>query len=178
LNIISDQELIKKVLSGEDAQYGQLVKRYQKAVYSIAKRYLRNHDDADEVAQETFLRAYFSLKTYNSRYRFYTWLLRITINLCHDALKKQQRYVPLDENKESDAMNDPLEQTVQNDSCTRIRSEIDELPKEQREVILLRVNSDLSYEEIGNILNIPQGTVMSRLFRGRKALAERLEDII
>jgi len=174
----SDSELIEKVLSGEDAHYGVLVKRYQRAIYSIAARYLRNHVEADEVAQETFIRAYFSLKTYNNKYRFYTWLLRITINLCHDARKKQQRCVPLEDNHGLDGSEDPLEKTIQGDSCARIRSEIEGLPKEQKDVILLRVDKELSYEEIGNVLDIPVGTVMSRLHRGRKVLLERLKDIL
>lgn len=178
MNTFNDQEIVDKVLSGEDVLYSQLVKRYQKAVYSIAFKYLRTHDEADEVAQETFIRAYFSLKTYDSQYRFYTWLLRITVNLCHNSLRKRKKYAPLEENMKSDEFDDPLEITVQEDSCVKIRDKIDDLPEDQREVILLRVDKELSYEEISKILKIPLGTVMSRLFRARKALLEKLKDLI
>lgn len=177
MNVLSDQELIEKVLSGEDAFYGQLVNRYQRAVYSVAIRYLRQHEAGDDVAQETFIRAYFSLKTYDNRYRFYTWLLRITINLCHDAAKKQQKYIPLND-LQIQASDNPLENVAQQDSCNKIREEIDRLPADQRDILLLRVDRELSYEEISKVLNIPLGTVMSRLFRGRKTLMERLKYII
>lgn len=178
LETLSDQELIEKVLSGQDAHYSQLVKRYQRAIYSTAARYLRYHAAADEVSQETFIKAYFSLKTYNNQYRFYTWLVRITINLCHDAVKKQQRYVALEENQQLTDSDDPLENAIQNDSCLRIRNEIDGLPNDQREVILLRADKELSYQEIAQALDLPVGTVMSRLHRGRKTLMEKLKDII
>lgn len=178
METLSDQELIEKVLSGQDAYYSQLVKRYQRAVYSTAARYLRSHAAADEAAQETFIKAYFSLKTYDSQYRFYTWLVRIIINLCHDAAKKQQRYVALEEDHRLSDSDDPLENAIQNDSCRRIRNQIDGLPNNQREIILLRVDKELSYEEISRVLKIPLGTVMSRLFRGRKTLMDRLRDVI
>lgn len=176
---LSDQEIIDQVLSGDDEAYGHLVKRYQRAVYSVARRYLRSHLAADDVAQEAFIRAFFSLKSYDSRFRFYTWLVRITINLCHDTVKREGRYLPLAaENEAADNSADPLEAAVQSDACQRIRREIDELPLDQREVILLRADRELSYQEIGRVLGIPAGTVMSRLFRGRQTLARRLKGII
>ncbi len=178
METLTDQELIDKVLSGQDAYYSQLMKRYQRAIYSTAARYLRNHAAADEAAQETFIKAYFLLKSYDSQYRFYTWLVRITINLCHDAAKRQQRYVSLEEDHQLSDSHDPLENVIQNDSCQRIRNEIDGLPNDQREIILLRVDKELSYEEISRILKIPLGTVMSRLFRGRKTLMERLRNVV
>jgi RNA polymerase sigma-70 factor (ECF subfamily) len=174
---LSDQEIIARVLSGDDALYGRLVERYQRAVYSVARRYLRSHMAADDVAQETFIRAFFSLKSYDCRFRFYTWLIRIAINLCHDAAKREGRYLPLEGN-ESLSPDDPLEAAVQGDSCQRIRKEIDSLPPDQREVILLRADRELSYQEIGRTLGIPAGTVMSRLHRGRQALARKLKGMI
>jgi RNA polymerase sigma-70 factor (ECF subfamily) len=178
LENLSDQQLIDAVLSGEDARYSLLVKRYQRAVYVIAIRYLQDHEAADDIVQETFIKAYFSLKTYNNQYRFYTWVLRITVNLCHDARKKMDRYMPLDDNQQSSVGEDPLENTIQNDACNKIRNEISDLPDDQRDIILLRVDKELSYEEISQVLNIPLGTVMSRLFRGRKTLMERLKGIL
>jgi RNA polymerase sigma-70 factor (ECF subfamily) len=177
LDNLSDQEIIDRVLSGDDGAYGHLVKRYQRAVYSVARRYLRSHPAADDIAQETFLRAYSSLKGYDRRFRFYTWLIRITINLCHDTARREGRYLPLDGERE-EAPGNPLETLVQEDACRRIRKEIAELPPDQREVILLRADRELSYQEIGQVLGIPAGTVMSRLFRGRQTLARRLKGII
>ena len=93
----TDQALIEQTLAGDNQAFNLLITRYQKAVYSSAARILRDHDLADEAAQETFVKAYFALKQYDQNYKFYTWLLRICLNLCYDQLKKQKRQAPLDE---------------------------------------------------------------------------------
>lgn len=174
----SDQELIKRVLAGDRRAYNPLVERYQRAIYSHARRMLRDHDQADEVAQETFVRAYVNLKKYDGRYRFYTWIITIATNLCHDALSARKRSQPLELVEEQASDCDPLEDTAGADSCQRIRAEIDRLPSEQRQVLLLRVDRELSYEEISRVLKIPVGSVMSRLFRARQKLAPRVKELL
>jgi len=174
----SDQELIRRVLAGDRQAYNPLVERYQRAVYALARRMLRDHDQADEVAQETFVRAYSSLRRYDGRYRFYTWIVTIATNLCYDALKERKRSQPLELTEEPASDCDPLEDAAGSDSCARIRAEIDHLPPEQRQVLLLRVDRDLSYQEISRALKIPVGSVMSRLFRARQKLAPRIKEIL
>jgi len=173
----TDQELIVRALAGDRSAFNPLVERYQRAVYLVARRMLRDHDLADEVAQEAFVKAYFNLAKYDSSYRFYTWIVRITMNLCYDTLKKHRREAPLELAAGKFSDDDPLEQAVQTDSCQRIRDEIDRLPREQREVLLLRVDRELSYQEISAVLRIPIGSVMSRLFRARQKLSHSLKDI-
>jgi RNA polymerase sigma-70 factor (ECF subfamily) len=174
----SDQELIKRVLAGERQAYNPLVERYQRAVYSLARRMLRDHDQADEVAQETFVRAYVNLKKYDRRYRFYTWIITIATNLCHDSLGASKRSQPLELAGEQASNCDPLEDTAGADTCSRIRDEIDRLPPEQRQVLLLRVDRELSYQEISKVMKIPVGSVMSRLFRARQRLAPRIREML
>ena len=155
-----------------------MVERYQRAIYSHARRMLRDHDQADEVAQETFVRAYVSLRKYDGRYRFYTWIITIAANLCKDALNARRRCQSLDAASEQASDCDPLQDAAGNDACARIRTEIDHLPPEQRQVFLLRVDRDLSYQEISKVMRIPIGSVMSRLFRARQRLAARIKDIL
>lgn len=173
----TDQELVKLSLSGDNRAYGLLVTRYQRAVYAACARVLKDHDQADDAAQEAFVKAYFALKQYDSRYKFYTWILRIALNLCYDQLKRLGRQAPLDETMES-GDDDPSEILASDDACRKIRREIERLPREQREIVILRVDKELSYEEIGRVLKIPPGTVMSRLFRARQALGEKLKEIL
>jgi len=173
----TDQALIEQTLAGDNLAFNLLVTRYQKAVYSAAARILRDHDLADEAAQETFVKAYFALKQYDQNYKFYTWLLRICLNLCYDQLKKQKRQAPLDEALEHPGP-DPAEMFAGDDACRKIRKEIDSLPMDQRMVVQLRVDKDLSYSEIGQALKIPIGTVMSRLSRARQTLGKRLKEIL
>jgi RNA polymerase sigma-70 factor (ECF subfamily) len=174
----SDQQLIEQALAGDGPAYGRLVTKYQRAIYALARRMLRDHDLADEAAQETFVKAYFALKQYDPSFRFYTWLSRIAFNLCCDSLKQRKRTIPLDIAPEPQSGDDPLEETEQNDTCARIRSQIDRLPHDQRAVLLLRVDKELSYEDISSVLRIPMGTVMSRLHRARQALSGALKDVL
>jgi RNA polymerase sigma-70 factor (ECF subfamily) len=173
----TDQEFVKLTLSGDNRAYNLLVTRYQKAIYAACARVLQDHDLADDAAQETFVKAYFALKQYDPQYKFYTWILRIALNLCYDQLKRLGRQAPLDESMES-GKDDPSEILASDDACVKIRREIGRLPKEQQEIIILRVDKELSYEEIGRVLKIPPGTVMSRLFRARQALGEKLKAIL
>ncbi len=175
---LSDQQLIEQTLAGDNRAYNQLVTRYQRAVYGLCRRMLRDHDLADEAAQEAFVKAYFALRQYDRSYRFYTWLSRIAFNLCCDALKERRRTVPLGESPEPQSADDPLASAVQSDATARIREQIDKLPADQRRIVLLRIDRELSYEEIGRMLRIPVGTVMSRLYRARQALYESLKDIL
>jgi len=173
----TDQKLIAQTLAGDNLAFNLLVTRYRKAVYAAAARILRDHDLADEAAQETFVKAYFVLKQYDGSYKFYTWILRICLNLCYDQLKKQKRQAPLDEALEHQGP-DPAEIFAGDDACQRIRKEIDNLPVDQRMVVQLRLDKDLSYSEIGQALKIPIGTVMSRLSRARQTLGKSLKEIL
>lgn len=175
---MDDQELIAQTLAGDSLAYGRLVTKYQRAIYALARRMLRDHDLADEAAQETFVKAYFALQQYDPSYRFYTWLSRIAFNRCCDELKQRRRTIPLGDAPEPQSGDDPLESAVRADTRVRVRSRINALPRDQRQIVLLRMDKDLSYEDIGKILKIPMGTVMSRLYRARQALYQSLKDVL
>ncbi len=175
---LSDQQLIEQTLAGDNRAYNQLVTRYQRAVYGLCRRMLRDHDLADEAAQESFVKAFFALQQYDRSYRFYTWLSRIAFHLCCDTLKERKRTVSLGAAPEPQSADDPLESAVRSDATARSRGQIDRLPPDQRRIVLLRIDRELSYEDIGRMLRIPVGTVMSRLYRARQALYASLKDIV
>jgi len=183
--IEDDKGLIAKAQEGDSYSFDLLVKKYQKKIYFLAYRMVRNHDAADDVAQETFINAYSSIKSFKLGYSFYTWLYRICMNLSINYLKRQKFVIsesqfeeevsPLEKETESE---DPLSLLVQKEQERKIEQAIDSLPPKYKTVFVLRVYEDLSYEEIAQALNISLGTVMSRLFRARERLQELLKDMV
>lgn len=145
-----------------------------RAVYSLGYRLLRNADDADDVAQETFVRAYQALDRYDERYTFYTWLRAIATRLAlNEIAKRRRRRTDGGEAFEaaaetiSGAERDPLEGIAGGELQAAIETALDEIPPDYRAVLVLRAYEDLSYAEIASTLEIPVGTVMSRLSRAR-----------
>jgi RNA polymerase sigma-70 factor (ECF subfamily) len=181
--IEEDQTLIAKAQGGDLHSFDLLVKKYQRKVYRLAYRILKNHDAADDIAQETFIKAYSSIKSFKLGYAFYTWLYRICLNLSINYLKRQKLVIsesqfaeetnPLEKETTSE---DPLSLLVKKEQETKIERAIDLLPPKYKAVFVLRVHEDLSYEEIAQTLKISLGTVMSRLFRARERLQALLRD--
>jgi len=185
-----DFDLIKRFLTGEEEAFNRLVLSYQNRVYGLCFRLTGNLDEAEEVAQEIFITVYKSLKNFRGDSRFSTWLYRITVNHC----KNRMKYLGRRGYFTSESVDQPVE--VENGEVARqIRSEdmdalsqmerkevqklvqdkIQELDEEHREVILLRDMEGLSYEEIAEILGLPEGTVKSRIHRARLELKAKLE---
>jgi RNA polymerase sigma-70 factor (ECF subfamily) len=183
--IEDDAELIAKAQEGDLFSFDHLVKKYQKRIYALAYRMMKNHDAADDIAQETFINAYLSIRSFKLGYGFYTWLYRICMNLSINYLKRQ-KFVISESQFEEGA--NPLEkETIDEDSLSllvqkeqgrKIEQAIDFLPPKYKAVFVLRVYEDLSYEEIAQTLKISVGTVMSRLFRARGKLQELLKDVV
>jgi len=183
--IEDDKGLIAKAQEGDLYSFDLLVKKYQKKIYFLAYRMVKNHDVADDMAQETFINAYSSIKSFKLGYSFYTWLYRICVNLSINYLKRQKFVIsesqfeeevsPLEKKTESE---DPLNLLVQKEQGKKIEQAIDSLPPKYKTVFVLRVYEDLSYEEIAQTLKISLGTVMSRLFRARERLQELLKDMV
>jgi len=183
--IEDDERLIAKAQEGDLYSFDLLVKKYQKKIYALAYRMVKNHDAADDMAQETFINAYSSIKSFKLGYSFYTWLYRICVNLSINYLKRQKFVIsesqfeeevsPLEKKTESE---DPLNLLVQKEQEKKIEQAIDSLPPKYKTVFVLRVYEDLSYEEIAQTLKISLGTVMSRLFRARERLQELLKDMV
>jgi RNA polymerase sigma-70 factor (ECF subfamily) len=180
-----DERLIAKAQEGDLFSFDQLVKKYQKKIYFLAYRMVKNHDAADDIAQETFINAYSSIKSFKLGYNFYTWLYRICMNLSINYLKRQKFVIPESQFEEETSplekettTEDPLSLLVQKERERKIEQAIDSLPPKYKAVFILKVYEDLSYEEIAQTLKISLGTVMSRLFRARERLQKLLKDTV
>ena len=181
-----DAELITRVLGGESAAYRPLVVRYQNRLHAMVTGMIRNPEDAKDIVQMAFVKAYQSLKSFRIDSSFYTWLYRIAMNLAIDHCRKnkRRRTTSFEEAVASRDEDGTLHEQHTDDSPSRlvqrkqlnerIYSALDELSDEGREIILLREVEGLSYKEIAESMGIPEGTVMSRLFYARKKLQQLL----
>lgn len=177
---------IERVLAGDTAAYEVLVRRYSGTLFRYLLRLVGRPDEAEDLAQEAFLRVYLSLASYDPTYRFSTWLFRIATNLALNRLRAERRCISLealDENPDEpprqlpDERDDlgPERQAERSDLGRRIQECLEELPPAYRIVVVLRHIADLSYEEIAASTGLPLNTVRSRLHRGRERLGECLE---
>lgn len=181
----SDAELVDKAKGGDGSAFDKLVLRYRKKVYGIAFGMARNHGDADDVAQETFLRAYQALNRFKAGYEFRTWLYRIAVNVCINMLKRKGRRVETSLEEKVDlgvaqpaTPDNPGREMEQKELRGKIDKAIQQLSPKLRSVFVLRTLQDLSYQEISRVLNISQGTVMSRLSRARENLRCLLREYV
>lgn len=185
----SDDELVERVQKGETRFYAELVARYQDAVYGMALRFVRRSAEAEDIAQEAFLRAYRGLGGFKREARFSTWLYRITWNLCADWLRRYggPRYgaprgpgprrisVSMDDAREiADATVDVEGDLVEAEEKRAVQAALDGLDEKYRNVVTLLYYQKLSYEEIAGVLQVPLKTVETRLYRARKQLKARL----
>ena len=177
-----DAELVTRSKAGDIEAFGELVRRYQKPVFRIVLRMVKSPDDADDLTQDTFVRAHRGLKTFKDEFDFHPWLYRIAVNQAINFLNKRKRQaaVDLDDVPERDIKTgpepeSPLQSASRQELLTRLEAALDRLPEEQRTVFLLRVQEGLSYEEIAESMDTPKGTVMSRLARARMALRKYMD---
>jgi RNA polymerase sigma-70 factor (ECF subfamily) len=177
-----DGELVARSKAGDLQAFGELVRRYQKPVYRIVLRMVRSPDDADDLTQDTFVRAHRGLKTFREEFDFHPWLYRIAVNQAINFINKRKRQaaVDIDEVPEGDVKSgpepeSPIQAASRQELLTRLEEALRRLPEEQRTVFLLRVQEGLSYEEIADTMQTPKGTVMSRLARARMALRKYLD---
>ena len=179
---LSDNDLIDSTLGGNDYSFSQLVNRYQDLIYTLSVRITKNDQIAEEVAQDTFVRAYKSLKSFEHKSKFSTWLYKIAYNLSLNALKKENRSKAFFSGQELQATErsgkiaekyESLLDIVDGDNVSEILNEcIDELPPKYGAVLTLFHLNQMKYEEISKITGFPIGTVKSYIFRGRSLLRE------
>src|SRR5271163_657761 len=185
----SDLGLVRRVQRGERGAYDLLVLKYQHKVVKLVMRYLRDPADAEDVAQEAFIKAYRALPQFRGDSAFYTWLYRIAINTAKNAVVSRDRSpieYDLDRNNTDESydmqgrMKDPdtPEGLVLTDEIrSTVNSAIEALPEDLRTAIVLRELEGLSYEEIAATMDCPVGTVRSRIFRAREAIDRRLREV-
>jgi RNA polymerase sigma-70 factor (ECF subfamily) len=179
----TDAELVAQVLAGDQARYRLLVERHQQAVFNAAYRLLGHQDEAADIAQDAFLRAYQALDSFQRDKPLAPWLCRIAINLALTRLKQQRPVLSLDDDQSNAALEvpdlsaEPQNKLLRVERRRALRQAILALPPEQRAVIELRHFQGQSYEEIANSLDISLANVKSRLFRARKNLRKILESV-
>ncbi len=178
-----DKKLILRAKDGEMDAFETLVKKYQKPVYALCRRMTGEHQSADDLSQETFIKAYLSLQKFKNGMSFFSWIRKIALNNSLNYLKKRKREEPLGireikvtENLNSSPQELPQEQLQRNVLELKFKEAIEALPLNQKTVFILRVFDNLSYKAIADLLNIPPGTVMSRLSRSRNKLKTLLAE--
>lgn len=182
---MDEKSIIEQVLAGDNDAFGQLVQEYQTKVYNLALRMCGSQDDAFDLSQEAFFRAWRNLPGFQFDSSFSTWLFRLTVNICLDWLraKKRRPTVSLttinDEDEElqldvPDPGMSPEELLLAAEDRAELTRALNELPVEYREILTLRAINDMSYTEIAEVLKLREGTVKSRLSRARNALRNKL----
>ncbi len=184
---MSEEQLIRRAQQGDNGAFEELLLLHQKKVYNLCLRMSANPDDALDLSQEAFLRAWRSLGQYQFEANFSTWLFRLTSNICIDFLRRKKRrqetsltesYDDSDEGAElsvPDAQPGPEQQAMTNETKIELARAMEQLSPEHREILQLRVIEDLQYEQIADILGVRVGTVKSRLARARLSFRKILK---
>jgi RNA polymerase sigma-70 factor (ECF subfamily) len=177
-----DIEIIKTILTGDKNSFSKLQKKYYRTVFSVIRRMIRNEDDAEDLTQETFIKAYNALASFDVKYFFSSWLMKIASNNCIDYMRKRKlETISYSQNISNNDDDDlflqipsleilPDEKYSENEKLKILLETIDSLPENFRKMILLRFQKELDYSEIAAELNIPLGTVKASLFRAKKML--------
>jgi len=185
----SDLVLVKRVQRGDKTAFDLLVRKYQHKVVKLVLRYVRNPAEAEDIAQEAFIKAYRALPQFRGDSAFYTWMYRIAINTAKNSLASRDRSpiaydLDLNDPEESHSVQTKLQDpdTPEGMALTEeirliVNSAIEGLPEELKTAIVLRELDGLSYEEIAAAMDCPVGTVRSRIFRAREAIDKRLREV-
>jgi len=169
-----DGELVALAIRGNPDAFATLVERYDRAVYHLAYRTLHDVEEARDVAQEAFFKAYRSLRTFKPGAKFSTWIFAITYHACCDRLNRRKRYSSEEMPERADTGPGPEQQAIALDEAQRLRAAIDALPEKYRAVITLYHLQGRQYEEIAQVLDLPMGTVKTHLFRAKEQLRRLL----
>ncbi len=184
MTVDPDRELVERARAGERTAFDLLVARYQRRLLRLVLRLLRDPAEAEDVVQETFLKAYRALPRFRGEAAFYTWLYRIALNGARNAiLRRRQRTAPQGVAPSQlvapvPEIGTPESMLLSKQVMLAIDAALEALPLELRTAIVLREIEGLSYEEIAQIMECPLGTVRSRIFRAREAIARRLRPLL
>lgn len=186
-----DLKLVRKARAGDKDSYRVLVEKYQMRAFSIAYEIVRSREEAEDVVQEAFVKAYLSLKNFQEKSAFYTWLYRIVYNMAIDFKRKTKRRAETSLENNSDSLNSsevetsyevkapetPLEVLERTRQMDKLSLALATISEEHRTVVLLREVDGMSYERIAEVTGVSIGTVMSRLHYARKRLQGALRDV-
>lgn len=179
---VNDAELIQAALAGDTAAFGVLVRTYQDRLFNALVHIVRCPEEAQDVVQDAFVQAYTKLSTFKGSSAFYTWLYRIAFNVSISRRRKRKPAVSLERGKEEQGAEpaaDPLpDRLEQNERAAQLHAALEALSEEHRTVLVLREMEDCSYEDIAEMLDLPIGTVRSRLHRARMELRESLKEVM
>jgi len=185
-----DQQLVERAQRGEKQAFELLVSKYQRKLARLLSRFIRDPGEVEDVTQEAFIKAYRALPSFRGDSAFYTWLYRIGINTAKNYLVAMGRRAPTSTDMDAEEaedfeagdqlrdLNTPEHQLMTKQIAETVNQSLSALPEELRTAITLREIEGLSYEEIAGIMNCPIGTVRSRIFRAREAIAERLRPLL
>lgn len=188
----SDAVLVQRTVAGDQRAYGLLVVKYQRRIQRLIGRMVRDVDLVEDIAQETFIRAYRALHQFRGDAQFYTWLYRIAVNTAKKFLLELKRDPTVsesflandDEDETSRKKNEPIADDgpesilAAKEIATVVNAAMDDLPEDLRQAVTLREIEGLSYEEIATAMNCPVGTVRSRIFRAREAISARVRPML
>lgn len=167
---VRDYEVVQECLKGNVQEYEKIVDRYQKILFNTTLNMVNDYDDAQDITQAVFIKAFENLKNYKPEFRFYSWIYRIMINETLNWKKKNQTYSELDQNIVSSSKN-PEEQFLSNRLSEKVQDAVANLMIDHRVIIVLKHFVALPYSDISYILDIPEKTVKSRLFSARQKLS-------
>jgi RNA polymerase sigma-70 factor (ECF subfamily) len=185
-----DRQLVERAQRGDKRAFELLVEKYQRKLARLLSRFIRDPAEVEDVTQEAFIKAYRALPAFRGDSAFYTWLYRIGINTAKNYLMAMGRRAPTSTEVEADEaegfeegeqlrdINTPESVLLSNEIAETVNSTIEALPEELRTAIQLREIEGMSYEDIAQVMNCPIGTVRSRIFRAREAIAEQLRPLL
>ena len=179
-----DAQLIDETLAGNRSAFGELVEQYQARLFNTLLHVLSSREEAEDVCQEAFVQAFVKLETFGGRSAFYTWLYRIAFNLSISRRRRKRPEMSIEQHQQqtgdepSDTGQKPDDQLLREEQVQQVRQAIESLSDEFRDVVVLREIEGCCYETISEILQLPMGTVRSRLHRARLQLRDELQDIL
>lgn len=181
---ITDEELVARSMDGDADSFNQLIKRWERPIYALAYRTLGREDDARDVCQETFLRAYRAINGFRGQAKFSSWLYRIALNLCRDWMRRQRRTPTVQAPEDVDIADlaaehgpsESIETLVGRRQLGRaVAAAMARLPEEQRTAIVLKEYHGLTFQEIAEMQGVPLSTVKTRLYQGLSVVRRQLE---
>jgi RNA polymerase sigma-70 factor, ECF subfamily len=173
-----DGALVRQCLAGDTTAFDVLVERHRRQVYQVCYRFVNNHEDASDLAQDAFLRAYRALHTFKGHCAFSTWLYRVAINVCLNRVSARQAAMePIDQREHEDVRGEwPDREVLRQEQAAAVRAAIARLPKKQRATMILRMYHELPHEQIAGILGSSVGAVKANFFHALANLKKLLQE--